>query len=232
MQRYFSSKKEDNFFILSENDMYHIKTVMRMRENDKVEVVFNNELYICSIDKDYNIKEIEKIDIRKNQSIYKILCIPLLQEQKMDFVLQKATELGIDEIIPIITTRSVIRLKDNLDKKLTRWQKILKEASEQSKRLDIPKLNEIKKISDLNIDGLKIVCSTKEKNNTIKKVLQKYSKCDTMVIVVGPEGGLTDVEENLLMQKEFVPVTLGDNILRVETVPIYLLSVMNYELME
>lgn len=232
MQRYFSSKKEDNFFILSENDMYHIKTVMRMRENDKVEVVFNNELYICSIDKDYNIKEIEKIDIRKNQSIYKILCIPLLQEQKMDFVLQKATELGIDEIIPIITTRSVIRLKDNMDKKLTRWQKIIKEASEQAKRLDIPKLNEIKKIDELNIDGLKIICSTKEKDNTIKKVLQKYSKCDTMVIVVGPEGGLTSEEEEKLMQKEFVPVTLGDNILRVETVPIYLLSVMNYELME
>ena len=231
MQRYFSKLKKDNILILSKDDLYHIKTVMRMKE-DYIEVVYQNKLHICKLDKDYNAV-IEKIIEEKKEKKHKyVLCVPLLQEQKMSFILQKATELGVDEIVPILTSRSMVKIDGKENKKIERWNRICKEASEQSKRLDIPVISNVKKIEQLNYDGLKIVCSTKEKNNTIKNVLKNNLKCDTIVMVIGPEGGLTEQEEEILNNMEFKLVTLGDNILRVETVPIYLLSVLNYELME
>lgn len=232
MQRYFSKELYDNKFSLSKDDLYHIKTVMRMNPNDLVEVVYENNLYICHLDDSYDAVIDKRIEEERNKKVYCTLCLPLLTEQKFSFVLQKATELGIDEIIPVITERSIVNLKDKEDKKLIRWNKICKEAAEQSKRLDIPKISEVKKISELNLDGLKIVCSTKEKSKSIKNVLQNTTNCDRMVIMVGPEGGISNNEEEKLISLGFIPVTLGSNIMRVETVPIFMLSVLNYEMME
>lgn len=229
MQRYFSDIKKDNCLILKKEDLYHIKTVMRMKE-DYIEVVYQNKLHICKLDKDYNALIVDVKDDVNNKKLKYTLCIPLLQEQKMSFVLQKATELGVDEIIPVLTTRSIVRITDKENKKIERWNKICKEASEQSKRLDIPVIKKITKIDDLKIDGLKLLCSTQEKENTLKKELKKTTNYDRIVMIVGPEGGLTTEEENKLKSLDFVPITLGKNIMRVETVPIYLLSVLNYEM--
>lgn len=232
MQRYFSSNKIDNKFFLNNDDLYHIKTVMRMKSSDLIEVVYESNLYICHLDDDYNAVIDNIVECDKIKKTYYTLCLPLLTEQKFSFVLQKATELGINEIIPIITERSKVNLKDKEDKKIARWNRICKEAAEQSKRLDIPKISEVKKINELNLEGLKIVCSTKEKSKTLKNVLQNATNCDRMVMMVGPEGGLTPNEEDLLVSLGFIPVTLGNNIMRVETVPIFMLSVLNYEMME
>ena len=230
MQRYFSDIKKDNLFLLKDEDLYHIKTVMRMGVNDKVEVVYKEKLYICKLDKDYNAIIEQEINSTIVNKIETELCVPILQEQKMSFILQKATELGIDLIIPILTLRSMVKIDGKEDKKIERWQRICKEASEQSKRLTIPKISEVKKITELKMDGLKIVCSTKEKNITLKKVLKNNLKCDKIIMVVGPEGGLTEKEEENLVDLGFIPVSLGNNIFRVETVPIYLLSILNYEM--
>ena len=230
MQRYFSDIKKDNLFLLKDEDLYHIKTVMRMGVNDKVEVVYKEKLYICKLNKDYNAIIEQEINSTIVNKIETVLCVPILQEQKMSFILQKATELGIDLIIPILTLRSMVKIDGKEDKKIERWQRICKEASEQSKRLTIPKISEVKKITELKMDGLKIVCSTKEKNITLKKVLKNNLKCDKIIMVVGPEGGLTEKEEENLVDLGFIPVSLGNNIFRVETVPIYLLSILNYEM--
>ena len=216
--------------MLKDEDLYHIKTVMRMGVNDKVEVVYKEKLYICKLDKDYNAIIEQEINSTIVNKIETVLCVPILQEQKMSFILQKATELGIDLIIPILTLRSMVKIDGKEDKKIERWQRICKEASEQSKRLTIPKISEVKKITELKMDGLKIVCSTKEKNITLKKVLKNNLKCDKIIMVVGPEGGLTEKEEENLVDLGFIPVSLGNNIFRVETVPIYLLSILNYEM--
>lgn len=230
MQRYFSEVKKDNLFLLKDEDLYHIKTVMRMNINDEIEVVYEQKVYICKLDKNYNAIIEKVIEDNKIKKINYVLCVPILQEQKMSFILQKATELGVDLIIPILTARSMVKVKDKENKKIERWKRICKEASEQSKRVTIPEVSEIKKITDLNLDGLKIVCSTKEKDNTLKKVLKNNLKCDKIIMVVGPEGGLTLDEENKLIDFGFIPTSLGDNILRVETAPLYLLSVLNYEM--
>ena len=176
-------------------------------------------------------KELEKVDY-KTPNI--TLIIPVLKEQKMDLILQKSTELGVTEIIPFIASRSVVKLNENdYSKKLERWGKIVKEAAEQSHRIDMPNITSIKTINDLNcVRGIKVVCSTKEKVKNIKLIMKNIETCDKINLVVGPEGGLTELEEEKLNKMGFETITLGNRILRVETVPLMLLSIINYEFME
>ncbi len=234
MQRYFAIDKKDNKFILTDNDYYHISTVMRMKENDKVEVVYNKTLYICELSFVNNIEVniIEKIKF-KNDDINVTLILPLLKEQKQDLIIQKSTELGVKKLIFLNTERTIVKIEDKkkIDK-LNRWYRIAKEASEQSKRLDIPVIEIKDSFKDLiNIEGTKLVCDTNI-NNSIKNALKTIDKCDTINIVIGPEGGLSIKEIKYLNEIGFKSVSLGNRILRVETVPLYILSVINYEVME
>lgn len=237
MQRYFSNEQEGNNFILNDSDLYHIKTVMRMRDNDNIEVVFDKKLFICCIENvndNITIKRVKEVESILQNDFYSCLIVPVLKEQKMDLILQKATELGVNEIIPYISKRSVIKLKrEDYTKKVDRWTRIVKEASEQSKRLEIPAVSSIKNIDELScIDGVKLICSTKEKSKNLKNILNNVEKYDKINFVIGPEGGLDEKEEEKLISMNFIPITFGERILRVETVPIFLMSVLNYINME
>lgn len=235
MQRYFALEKKDNSFILEEKDYHHIKTVMRMKDNDKIEVVYDKTLYLAHLEKTLeklNIIEdkiIEKEDLKQKKVN---IIIPYLKEQKLDYIFQKATELGVDEITLSPFDRSIIKEK-RLTSKYERWNRILKEASEQSKRITIPKLVLIDSLKDLkDLKGLNLICSTKEKQQTIKKIVKTFPNYDTINVVIGPEGGLTEKEEETLINLGYKSVTFGSRILRVETVPLYILSIINYEFME
>ena len=236
MQRYFAIEKKDNKFILDNKDLHHIKNVMRMKDDEEIEVVFNEKLYRCSINynNDIDINIIDEIISENSEDKLKIsIIVPVLKEHKMDLILQKSTELGVDEIIPIITERTLVKMNDKEDKKIERWKRICKEASEQSMRLNVPNITNVKKISDLdNIDCVKLVCSTQEGCISLKNFLQTNRNCDKIVIVVGPEGGLSINEEKKLNELGFISISLGNNILRVETVPLTIISMINYEYME
>ena len=165
MQRYFA-KVVDNRVILSDSDIHHIKNVMRMNIGDKIEVVNDNILYICSITEltpvRVNIEEIRKEDNKINLDV--VIAIGLVKEQKMDLILQKLTELGVQEIIPVNMERSIVKLDSKREeKKLIRWQSICKEASEQSKRSNVPIVREVVSLKELvKIDAdLKIVAYRK-----------------------------------------------------------------------
>lgn len=231
MQRYFVEKKENNFFIPKEGDLHHIYHVMRMKDGDEVEIVYDQKLFLGEICQN-KIKEKEEFSKTLDQR--KIcLIIPVLKEQKMDYILQKATELGVTHIYPFKAERSMVKPDGKEEKKLERWRKIVKEASEQSKRISIPEIPKIFDLKELiDIEGEKIVCSTLEKEKNIKKYLTKHKNYDRINIVVGPEGGLSLREETYLVNHGFVSVSLGSLIMRVETVPIYILSILSYENME
>ncbi|MGM9849512.1 MAG: RsmE family RNA methyltransferase [Bacilli bacterium] len=234
MQRYFAVDKRDDLFILESSDLHHISNVMRMKDGDFVEVVFDKVLYKCKVVIDNGITIIYDSILHGNDDpIDIVLIVPILKEQKMDLVLQKATELGATRIIPIITERCIVKLNDKESKKLERWSRIVKEASEQCKRISIPIIDNVHTISDLNFsDGVKLVCSTRENEKNIKNIMHNLNGCAKMYIVVGPEGGLSIDEENTLNDLGFVSITLGKRIMRVETVPMFVLSILNYELME
>ena len=114
MQRYFSKIKNNHKLELNNDDIYHITKVMRMKDQDKIEVVYNSTVFICEV----NVNELPFVSIKEevsnhNINNYKVtLIIPLLKEQKMDLILQKATELGVYEIIPVIMKRSIIKLEN------------------------------------------------------------------------------------------------------------------------
>ncbi len=236
MQRYFTQNRTNNIFTLSDSDSYHIKKVMRMNIDDKVEIVCNNTLFISKIiDLSNNVRceIIEEIKKENMKKPYVILVQSLVKEQKMDYILQKSCELGVDEIIPIKSERSIVNIDSKVEKKLDRWQKILKEASEQSKRLDVPKINNIMNISDLsNVNAnVKLICTVNEKSKTIKSVLSNLNNSDTIIFVIGPEGGFSRNEEDLLFQFGFIPISFGNNVLRTETASLFVLSAINYELL-
>lgn len=232
MQRYFAVDKDLN---ISDKDKHHIINVMRMKLNDKIEIVYDEKVYMCEIndiskkDVSYSVKDI--IDINNELPVKVTIAVSLVNEKKLDFILQKCTELGVYDFILVNSDRSKIKIDGKEKKKIERWNTITKEAAEQSHRNIKPIVRDIMSINDvLKLDyDLKLTCSTKENEKTIKNVLQNSTNCDRIIIVVGPEGGLTVSEEEKLEKNGFIPVTLGNLILRTETVPIYIMSLVNYE---
>ena len=232
MQRYFAVDKDLN---ISDKDKHHIINVMRMKLNDKIEIVYNEKVYMCEIndiskkDVSYSVKDI--IDINNELPVKVTIAVSLVNEKKLDFILQKCTELGVYDFILVNSDRSKIKIDGKEKKKIERWNTITKEAAEQSHRNIKPIVRDIMSINDVSkLDyDLKLTCSTKENEKTIKNVLQNSTNCDRIIIVVGPEGGLTVSEEEKLEKNGFIPVTLGNLILRTETVPMYIMSLINYE---
>ena len=127
--------------------------------------------------------------------------------------------------------RSIIKLdSQKFEKKKKRWESICKEASEQSHRNKIPEITNImslKELVKLEVED-KYVCSVKEKENLVNKYLQNNSKCATMLYVIGPEGGITDKEEDFLNNNGYTSISLGPRVMRVETAAIYIASIANY----
>lgn len=232
MQRYFA-KSYDKDLILEDSDIHHIKNVMRMKENDLIEVVYDNKLYICKIVsfEPFSLTIEKKIEEENNISMDVTIAVGLVKEQKMDLILQKLTELGVNRIIPVNMDHSIVKLDDSrFKKKKERWISICKEASEQSKRTSIPVIEDIMNIKDLvKIDGdIKLVASTKEKDKMFNYYLQKIENYAKIIIVIGPEGGLSEKEENYLYENGFDRVSFGNLIFRVETACIYAASIFNF----
>ncbi len=236
MQRYFATEMKDNKLILSDDDHHHIKKVMRMNNHDLIEVVYDNKLYLCEINDisrvDINI--VEEKEEKHDKYPFISLIIPTLKEQKLDLIFQKGTEIGVNEFIVVPYERSMVKYDSKKEStKLERWKKILKEASEQSHRLNIPNIKLCNNFNFIDeLDGLKLICSTNEKDNYIKDVLKNNSSYDKIFLAIGPEGGISPKEEELLEKKGFLKITLGSQIMRVETVPIFLASIIKYEFTE
>ena len=233
MQRYFINNKEDNTLILDNSDLHHIKNVMRNKVGDLIECVYNEKIYICQITDLTSNKVIIKEEKEENNELKLdiTIAIALVKEQKMDLILQKLTELGVNRIIPVKMERSIVKLdKDKFKKKKERWIKICKEASEQSKRNKIPEITDIMTIDELGkLDfDKKFVCSTNSQENLVNNYLQDNNSYAKMIFAIGPEGGIAPKEEEKLLSYKFIPISLGSRIMRVETAAIYIASITNF----
>ena len=233
MQRYFATLLDDEHIKLSEEDVHHVLHVMRMRKDDEIEVVANNKLYLCRLANtnplDVFIVHEIKSDVEINEEI--TLLFALTKGDKIDLVLQKATELGVKKIVLVQTERSVVRFDQaDFEKKKVRYQKIVKEASEQSHRLMIPELLgvfDLKKLPKEAFSDLNYVAYEKDAGDTSEAFSDLKKNC-SVSILVGPEGGFSEEEINLLVNQGFKRTSLGKRILRAETAAIYALSVIGY----
>ena len=231
MQQYYAKNKKDKTIYLDESDLNHIKNVMRMKENDKIIVVYDEKSYICSLNKDLLSADIEDVFKDNETKLPLKVYVPLLSDEKLKYIFQHGTELGITEFVVVQYSRCKYKLpKKDYDKKLLRWNKIIKEASEQSYRIGKPNLEKIIEVKNIeSTENVNILCSLdKECVKNICKVLTKENADDTISVVFGPEGGLSIEEENLIESKGFIKTSLGSNVLRTETVPIMLASIISY----
>ena len=234
MQRYFAIRKEKKTFILKDSDLHHIKQVMRMKIGTTIEVVYDSLVYECKINSinPFELEIIQQLEINTELKTQIILGVALVKEQKFDLILQKATELGVSSIVPIIMDRCIVKLSDDkIEKKLQRWNTICKEAAEKSFRNNKPMIYKpipIKELLHIESD-LKLVCSVNEQQKNLKTYLQNENSYGKILLVIGPEGGISPKEEEYLVNNNFNSVSLGNRVLRVETACLYACSVISYE---
>lgn len=222
-----------NCFVTQETDLIHqLKNVFRYKIGQKVlffnEKVGEIEFEIKNIDK----KDMSFIHIRQMKGSYddsknkrqNVLCMSIIKNNNFELVVEKAVELGINKIIPIISNR-VIKSNLNMD----RLTKIIKESTEQSGRLDIMNISEPKTmedvLSDCDFDDHLKYFGSIDKTKTTEFLLK--SSRDKKMVFVGPEGGFSENEILFFNKNKITPICVNENVLRAETAAIVLASMMN-----
>ncbi|MGC4375978.1 16S rRNA (uracil(1498)-N(3))-methyltransferase [Fictibacillus sp. Mic-4] len=244
MQRYFvkPEQKSDTFVTIAGDDANHIEKVMRMSIGDKIICSDGKSpAVLCEI---ANINR-EVVNARILSEIEQISELPisvtiaqgLPKGDKLDFIVQKGTELGASSFLPFSSTRCIVKWDEKKgEKKTARLQKIAKEAAEQSHRSFIPDVllpvSFQQLLKDAQRYDIKIVAYEEEaktgETRQLHKTLNAAKKGQSLLCVIGPEGGLTDNEVQALRESGFIACGLGPRILRTETASLYLLSALSY----
>lgn len=218
---------------LSDNAAHYLGKVLRMSAGRPI-VVFNGEggEYSGTIS-DVSKKQVQVIlehfdDLERESPLAIELAVGLSRGERWDFVLQKATELGVTRIVPLATERGEVKLKgDRLDKKWQHWQQIIISACEQCQRNRIPELAPVTTVADY-LDKAhaeqKFVLHHRD-NQGLPASLSPSSAA----LLIGPEGGLSDAEIAAARTAGFNPLTLGPRVMRTETAPIAAISVLQYQ---
>lgn len=243
MQRYFIPQPFiDDQAVISGDDAKHIQKVMRMQEGQSILVVSDGESFEATIDAfeghDVRVKKSSQA-LRSNELPKKVtICCGLPKGEKLEFITQKATELGMYEMILFEAERSIVKWDTQKGKKKQeRLQKIAKEAAEQSHRNVIPTIQDIVSFKQLlQIVSQYDVCLVADEEDAkldqrtrFADVLSRFGDKQTVCVVFGPEGGLSRNEIQALMDSGFQSISLGPRILRAETAPLYVLSAISYE---
>lgn len=241
MRRFFLEKNriEKGRAILDGNEAKHVGKVLRLGVGDSLYLLDEegSEYQAVITSKSSRTVEVEiltKIPPQKDSSITIALGQALPKAQKMNYIIQKTTELGVSTIIPFSSTRSVPLLDDERSqRKRVRWQRIALEATKQCGRVVVPRIEAIVPFKEVlekwNDNSLKIMLWEDEKNITLKDVLKKNQPSSKVIFLVGPEGGFTPDEVEMAKHAGFQAVSLGKYILRTETAGICLLGILHYE---
>lgn len=235
--------EEDKILIVGQ-DVNHIRNVLRLSLSEKILICdkSNSKNYISEIEKIENesvsCKIIEEVEGESEGNVELHIYQGLPKADKMELIIQKGTELGINRYVPVKLSRCIVKLdgKDEI-KKIDRWQKISEVAAKQSGRDLVPEVERLKSLKEVTERvkdyDLFIVAFEEEKENTLKKeLLELKSKSSNYKIacLIGPEGGLALNEVEALKEAGAKVITLGNRILRTETVAMYIASTVMYEL--
>ena len=234
MQQYFINETTDiNSTIIFNNEQsHHIAHVLRMKVSDKVIVATVDKkrfiVEITEIGNNVNARCIERIN-DNTSSCDVVLVLALLKKEKWDYALQKAAELGATKIVPLITSRTVVKLNDEKsDKKLARWNKIVLEACEQSLRGDLCEVLNPIVINEINDYTQDVNLVAYEKEDSSFNIGKYVIKDKSVMIVIGPEGGFDNSEIEKMRNMGIDGCSLGNSILRAETACLYALSIIKH----
>jgi 16S rRNA (uracil1498-N3)-methyltransferase len=220
------------------DEVKHIRKVLRLKAGDEI-IVFDGlgkEFEGAIVEEGLSsvVIKIQNIFSSKRDSPLEVtLAQSLLKGEKMDYLIQKATELGVKEIIPFFSSRSVPLLeKSKKLKRHHRWERIAIEASKQCGRGVVPKIESLQDYSDMlqtaSPDSLRLILWEKE-GIKLKEILERSKEKKKIFFIIGPEGGFSHVEVDEAKKTGFIPVILGRRILRAETASLCFLSILQYE---
>lgn len=245
MQRYFVSDQslQDDVVFISGDDARHIAKVMRMKEGAEIVCCFQDgRSALCALVE--TSSEMVKADIVKwldesNELPVKVtIASGLPKGDKLEYIVQKGTELGASEFIPFVAGRSIVKWDEKKGKKkVERLEKIAKEAAEQSYRNVLPSISSpisfkqlIEKSKEYDVCIVAYEEEGKESRHTgLKESFSSLEPSGKLLAVFGPEGGLSEEEVEKLTEAGFIRCSLGPRILRTETAPLYLLSTVSYQ---
>lgn len=233
MQRYFIQKKQitQSTIQMTKEDSHHIKNVMRMKIGEKVTCCDDSQTYLCEI-KTFEpvvlLSIIETYDENNETTVRVLIAHGLVRREKTEEVIRRLTELGCSEYVPIILHRSMVK---PMDEKSSRWQIIIKEASEQAHRthkMVLHSTQTLKQLVEQTKDfDLRLFADPSMGLSSLKQVMS-MKQFKAIAVIIGPEGGLEPSECQFLIESGFVGVHLGKRILRTETAPLYVMSAIAY----
>jgi len=212
----------------------HLIRVLRARLGQEFEISTGNEVRrgrIASIGEngvEFELGEQVPVDVLTQVT----LALSIFKFDRMEWALEKCTELGVARIVPVIARRTEAHLAAAAPKRVERWQRIARQASEQSRRASPPEIARPIKLKDTLAlpGGTRILLSEAEPEATLKDVLQSHPPGGDVLLALGPEGGWTDAELALFRQAGWSPASLGNTILRAETAAIAAMAVVLAEL--
>jgi 16S rRNA (uracil1498-N3)-methyltransferase len=226
--------------ILGKEHLRYVKSVLRMKKGDTLTLFdgtgWEYETVITRISADGIAADIVHKRCAPEESLRVTLIQSMPKANKMDFIVQKATELGAHRIIPFQSSRSVPRLSpEKAASRITRWQSIAVEAARQCGRADVPEISGMvsfeEAISLAGQDALKLIFWEEESKRGVKQALRDPQHADVrnLTVIIGPEGGFTKEEVADASGKGFISVSLGKQVLKVETAVVTILSIIQYE---
>jgi 16S rRNA (uracil1498-N3)-methyltransferase len=211
---------------LDEAASRHVITVLRM-ETGRPLILFDGsggefqaEL-VATTKKKATVRVDEYQEIERESPLHTHLAVGISRGERFDFVLQKATELGVSRITPLFTSRCEVKLQgERLEKRVHSWQRIIQAACEQCNRNTLPQLDRPQRITDFQSDSdLKLVL-----HHRASQALKDFAAPENVCLLIGPEGGLAASEIEAAQVQGYKPLVLGPRVMRTETAPIVALA--------
>ena len=238
MHRFFIPQLYNEEMSITGVDAKHIGKVLRMQPGDKLQIVSDDGVSALAevtaiSETTVTVRCLEVLAESHEPAVKITLAQGLAKGEKMDFIIQKAVELGAYSIVPVAMEHSVVRLDGaKADKKVERWQKIAEAAAKQSKRDIIPQVQAVQSVSQMLVNNnckAKIIAYECEDRMGLKTALREAGQLDDLLLIIGPEGGISEGELTKAREAGAVPVSLGRRILRAETAGLVAMSAIFYE---
>ena len=240
MARFFLPKKDiqDGHATIFGEELGHLRRVLRLGPGDRVTIFddagWEHEAIIRSIAAEQGSLEIQRsYQPQRESPLHLTLALGVTKGDKMDFVVEKATELGVKAVAPFFSAYTVPKFDPKkIAKRVERWQKIALSATKQCGRTRVPEVTTLCEFRELMsrtwADALKLLCWEGEREQTLSQVRMAASDIRSLLLAVGPEGGFSGEEVKLAREHGFYSIRLGPRILRSETAAVTAISLIQH----
>lgn len=231
-------KMKNGMVLITGPNCKYICSVLRKNTGDRIDLMDGKGyLYRCVINgtkgKEIYLQVMDAVHHPEEKRSKVTLLVSPIKGPRMDWLVEKATELGVERILPTIFRRTVVKFQNGEAEKCERWQRIMVEASRQSGRFSVPEITQPTPLRGVlsYIEPFKNrwLLHERERNTTLKDVVSNRDNNEEICVAIGPEGGIEEGEAEWFAEHGFTPCTLGENILRTETTPLVVLSIIFYE---